>query len=58
MEKQNLGISLISLIITIIVIIRLAAIVSFSGMGTPEKAQGSAVISDIENVRTAVDQAY
>ena len=58
MEKQNLGISLISLIITIIVIIILAAIVIFSGMGTPEKAQLSAVISDIDNVQTAVDQAY
>ena len=52
------GISLISLIITIIVIIILAAIVIFSGMGTPEKAQLSAVISDIDNVQTAVDQAY
>ena len=58
MKKENRGISLISLIITIIVIIILAAIVIFSGMGTPEKAQLSAVISDIENVQTAVDQAY
>ena len=58
MKKQNHGISLISLIITIIVIIILAAIVIFSGMGTPEKAQLSAVISDIDNVQTAVDQAY
>ena len=58
MKKQNRGISLISLIITIIVIIILAAIVIFSGMGTPEKAQLSAVISDIDNVQTAVDQAY
>ena len=58
MTKQNKGISLISLIITIIVIIILAAIVIFSGMGTPEKAQLSAVISDIDNVQTAVDQAY
>ena len=58
MKKQNQGISLISLIITIIVIIILAAIVIFSGMGTPEKAQLSAVISDIDNVQTAVDQAY
>ena len=58
MNKQNRGISLISLIITIIVIIILAAIVIFSGMGTPEKAQLSAVISDIDNVQTAVDQAY
>ncbi len=58
MKNQNQGISLISLIITIIVIIILAAIVIFSGMGTPEKAQLSAVISDIDNVQTAVDQAY
>ena len=58
MKKQNRGISLISLIITIIVIIILVAIVIFSGMGTPEKAQLSAVISDIDNVQTAVDQAY
>ena len=58
MKKQNRGISLISLIITIIVIIILAAIVIFSGMGTTEKAQLSAVISDIDNVQTAVDQAY
>ena len=58
MKKQNRGISLISLIITIIVIIILPAIVIFSGMGTPEKAQLSAVISDIDNVQTAVDQAY
>ena len=58
MKKQDRGISLISLIITIIVIIILVAIVIFSGMGTPEKAQLSAVISDIDNVQTAVDQAY
>ena len=56
--RSSKGISLISLIITIIVIIILAAIVIFSGMGTPEKAQLSAVISDIDNVQTAVDQAY
>ena len=58
MKKQNQGISLISLIITIIVIIILGAVVIFSGMGTPEKAQLSAIISDIDNVQTAVDQAY
>ena len=58
MEKQNLGISLISLIITIIVIIIIGAVVIFSGMGTPEKAQLSAIISDMDNVQTAVDQAY
>ena len=58
MKKQDRGISLISLIITIIVIIILAAIVTFSGMGTQEKAKLYAVIRDIENVQTAVDQAY
>lgn len=58
MKKQNRGFSLISLIITIIVIITIAAVVIFSGMGTPEKAQLSAIISDIDNVQTAVDQAY
>ena len=58
MKKQNRGISLISLIITIIVIIILGAVVIFSGMGTPEKAQLSAIISDMDNVQTAVDQAY
>ena len=46
MKKQNRGISLISLIITIIVIIILAAIVIFSGMGTPEKAQLAEGIQD------------
>ena len=58
MKKRNQGISLISLIITIIVIIILGAVVIFSGMGTPEKAQLSAIISDMDNVQTAVDQAY
>ena len=58
LKSRSSGISLISLIITIIVIIILAAIVIFSGMGTPEKAQLSKVISDIDNVQTAVDQAY
>ena len=49
MKKQKQGISLISLIITIIVIIILAAIVIFSGMGTPEKAQ----LSDVIDGRTS-----
>ncbi len=57
-KERKSGISLISLIITIIVIIILSAIVIFSGMDTPEKAQLSKVISDIDNVQTAVDQAY
>lgn len=57
-KEGKSGISLISLIITIIVVIILAAVVIFSGMDTPEKAQLSKVISDIDNVQTAVDQAY
>ena len=38
MSKRNLGVSLISLIITIIVIIILASISFFGGMKTPENA--------------------
>ena len=37
MEKNNKGISLISLIITIIVIIILASIVIFNGLDTPDR---------------------
>lgn len=58
MDYKKCGISLISLIITIIVIVILAAIVIFSGLDSPNKAQLSKVISDIDNVQTAVDQAY
>lgn len=58
MNQKKQGISLISLIITIIVIIILAAIVIFSGLDSPNKAQLSKVINDIDNVQTAVDQAY
>ena len=56
--KKKEGISLISLIITIIVIIILAAIVIFSGMGTPEKAQLASFATDLDNVESAVLQAY
>lgn len=58
MKTNNKGISLISQIIIIIVIIILAAIVIFSGLDTPEKAQLSKVISDIDSVQTSADQAY
>lgn len=51
---SNQGISLISLIITIIVIIILAAIVIFSGLGTPDSAQFSNFCQDCDNVYNAV----
>ena len=51
---SNQGISLISLIITIIVIIILAAIVIFSGLGTPDSAQFSNFCQDCDNVYSAV----
>lgn len=58
MKTNNKGISLISQIIIIIAIIILATIVIFSGLDTPEKAQLSKVISDIDSVQTSADQAY
>lgn len=58
MKTNNKGISLISQIIIIIAIIILASIVIFSGLDTPEKAQLSKVISDIDSVQTSADQAY
>jgi len=51
---KNQGISLIALIITIIVIIILAAIVIFTGLGTPESAQFSAFTNDVDTVYMAV----
>ena len=51
---KNQGISLISLIITIIVIIILAAIVIFSGLGTPDSAQFSNFTQQVDNVYMAV----
>ena len=48
------GISLISLIITIIVIIILAAIVIFSGLGTPDSAGFAGFTQQVDNVYMAV----
>ena len=47
---KNQGISLISLIITIIVIIILAAIVIFTGLGTPDSASFASFCQDCDNV--------
>ena len=55
---NNSGISLISLIITIIVTIILASIVIFSGLATPEKARLAKFATDIDNVQTASNNAY
>ena len=51
---KNQGISLISLIITIIVIIILAAIVIFTGLGTPDSAQFAAFTNDVDSVYAAM----
>ena len=54
---RNQGVSLVSLIITIIVTIILAAIVIFSGMDTPERAQLANFGQAVSNVSSAlVDQ--
>ena len=58
MEKNNKGISLISLIITIIVIIILASIVIFNGLDTPESARYAKFTSDLSNLQETVDQRY
>jgi type II secretory pathway pseudopilin PulG len=55
---KNQGISLISLIITIIVIIILAAIVIFTGLGTPDSAQLASFTQDCDNVYSAVLNRY
>ena len=55
---KNQGISLISLIITIIVIIILAAIVIFTGLGTPDSAQFAKFTSQVDDVYTAVLDQY
>ena len=52
------GVSLISLIITIIVIIISAAVVIFSGMDAPESAQFAKFSSDIDNMQNTVDGRY
>ena len=58
MKNKNLGISLISLIITIIVIIILAAIVIFTGLGTPDQANFASFASEFSDFNLAVDNAY
>ena len=55
---KNQGISLISLIITIIVIIILAAIVIFTGLGTPDSAQFSSFCQQVDNVYMAVTDEF
>lgn len=54
MFKCNSGVSLISLIITIIAIIILASISLFGGMRTPENAMLANFFEDVNNVRTAL----
>lgn len=55
---KNQGISLIALIITIIVIIILAAIVIFTGLGTPDSAQFAAFTNDVDTVYMAVTDKF
>lgn len=54
MIKGNLGISLMSLIITIITIIILASISIVGEMGTPENAMLANFFTDVKNVRDAL----
>ena len=58
MRKNNFGISIISLIITIIVIIILASVVIFNGLDTPESARYAKFTSDLSNLQETVDQRY
>lgn len=55
---KNQGISLITLIITIIVIIILAAIVIFTGLGTPDSANFAHFCQDCDNVYSAVFNSF
>ena len=57
MENKK-GISIISLIITIIVIIILASVVIFNGLDTPESARYAKFTSDLSNLQETVDQRY
>ena len=50
----NKGISLITVIVTIIVIIILSAIALYSGFGTPEQARLSSFMDAIDNIRNEV----
>ena len=56
--KNKKGISIISLIITIIVIIILASVVIFNGLDTPESARYAKFTSDLSNLQETVDQRY
>lgn len=51
---MNKGISLISMIVTIIVIIILAGIVIFTGMDTPEQATFSRFLEEVSNIKVAI----
>ena len=52
------GISLISLIIVIIVIIILAAVVLFTGLGTPDSARFAKYCTQVDDFQTAVHDEY
>ena len=52
--NMNKGVSLVSMIITIIVIIILASIVIFTGMDTPEQATFSRFLEELSNIKVAV----
>lgn len=56
MDSNN-GISLLSLVVTIIVIIILASISIFSGLNTPEQASLSIFMEELSNIRVAVASA-
>ena len=56
--ENEKGISIISLIITIIVIIILASVVIFNGLDTPESARYAKFTSDLSNLQETVDQRY
>ena len=58
MRKMKEGISLISLIITIIVIIILAAIVIFTGLGTPDSANFAKYASEFSDFGMAITNDY
>ena len=58
MKKNNIGISLISLIIIIIVIIILAAIVIFTGLGTPDQANFARFAQEFSDFDLAVTNDY
>ena len=55
---KQAGISLISLIITIIVIIFLTAIVIFTGLNTPDRATFARFVSEFSDFNTAIQQDF